>query len=274
MILHITGYLLMLLMGGTLGMIGAGGSILTVPILVYLLQVPAVTATGYSLPIVGIVATIGALHYRHRGQMDLHAAFTFALPALIMVFATRWWLLPALPASIMVGGFLISKDTLILALLAALMLASARFMLNPAACENGPVAPRLRGTQRLMLLVTASALIGMLTGLVGAGGGFLIVPALLCLFGLTMHTAIGTSLLVIAVNAFTGFAGDLGAGFAIDWPLLGGLLALTLAGMGLGTRLNRRCDARQLRRGFGWLTLAVAAAIIAREIIHIKLGNS
>ena len=125
-----------------------------------------------------------------------------------------------------------------------------------------------------MLLIISSAFIGVLTGLVGAGGGFLIVPALLCLFGLTMHTAIGTSLLVIAVNALTGFAGDLGAGFAIDWPLLGGLLALTLAGMGLGTRLNRRCDARQLRGGFGWVTLAVAAAIIAREIIHIKLGNS
>ncbi len=274
MILHITGYLLMLLMGGTLGLIGAGGSILTVPILVYLLQVPAVTATGYSLPIVGIAAAIGALHYRQREQIDLHATFIFALPALITVFMTRWWLLPVLPASIAVGGFLISKDTLILALLAALMLASARFMLDPAACENGPIAPQLKGTRRFMLLIISSAFIGVLTGLVGAGGGFLIVPALLCLFGLTMHTAIGTSLLVIAVNALTGFAGDLGAGFAIDWPLLGGLLALTLAGMGLGTRLNRRCDARQLRGGFGWVTLAVAAAIIAREIIHIKLGNS
>jgi len=271
---HFTGYLLMLLMGGTLGLIGAGGSILMVPILVYLLQVPAVAATGYSLPIVGIAAAIGALHYRSRGQMDLHAAFIFALPALLAVLVTRVWLLPALPATIAVGGFLVGKDAVVLTVLAVLMLASARFMLDPAACENGPVAPRLQGTQRLVLLGAASAFIGVLTGFVGAGGGFLIVPALLCLFGLTMHTAIGTSLLVIAINALTGFAGDLGAGFVTDWPLLGGLLALTLAGMGLGTRLNRRCNARQLRRAFGWLTLAVAAAIIAREIIRIKLGNS
>ncbi len=267
MILHITGYLLMLLMGGTLGMIGAGGSILTVPILVYLLQVPAVAATGYSLPIVGIAAAIGALHYRQREQIDLHAAFIFALPALIMVFMTRWWLLPALPASIAVGGLLFSKDAAVLTILAVLMLVSARFMLDPAACESGPVAPQLKGARRFMLLIIGSAVIGVLTGLVGAGGGFLIVPALLCLFGLAAHTAIGTSLLVIAVNALTGFAGDLGAGFIIDWPLLGGLLALTLAGMGLGTRLNRRCNVRQLRGGFGWVTLAVAAAIIAREII-------
>jgi len=267
--LHIIGYLLVLLMGGTLGLIGAGGSILTVPILIYLLQVPTIAATGYSLAIVGITAAVGALHYQRQSQTDLRAALLFAPASLIAIYVTRAWLLPALPDSFAFAGIMVGRDVLILMLLAALMFASARFMLDPAACEKGPLMPHLTGTPHFAALAAGGAGIGLLTGLVGAGGGFLIVPALLCLFGLTMPVAVGTSLLLIAINALTGFGGDLRAGFALDWPLLGGLLALTLTGMALGATLHRRCDARQLRRIFGWLTLAVATAITIEQIIPI-----
>jgi uncharacterized protein len=212
------GYALALVMGLTLGLIGAGGSILTVPILVYLLHVRPVTATGYSLLIVGSAALLGAARYWQRGKVNIKAALLFAAPSMLTVLATRALIVPAIPDPVFrLGATVIPKDGFIMLLFAALMIAAAIFMLRPQT-EASAKARELTPT-RFLGLVGGSAGVGLLTGIVGAGGGFLIIPTLIVLFGLEMKQAIGTSLAVIAINSLVGFNGDLAAGVSMDWPL-------------------------------------------------------
>jgi uncharacterized membrane protein YfcA len=258
--LVVVGYCLALIMGITLGLIGAGGSILTVPILVYCMHIQPVTATGYSLLIVGLTALIGTWRYSVRHLVNYKSAAVFTVPAMVSVLLTRALLVPALPDSIHFAGFSISGDSLIMVLFAVLMFAAARFMLkknissDPAAAENGK-------SIRYARLISGSAAIGLLTGMVGAGGGFLIIPTLIGLFGLQVKEAVGTSLAIISVNSLVGFLGDLNRGIELNWSLLFVFLTLTTIGMWVGTSLSRKIDATQLRKLFGWFVLAVACAV-------------
>jgi uncharacterized protein len=257
--LALLGYGLASLMGLTLGLIGAGGSILAVPILVYLLGVQPVVATGYSLLVVGCAALAGAIRYQRNGLVNRKAVLLFAAPAMLSVLATRTYLVPALPDPL--AG--IPKDSFILLLFALLMLLAARFMLRPMKLQPSPTAALTLG--RIAKLIAGSAGVGLLTGMVGAGGGFLIIPTLIALFGLSMKEAIGTSLAIIAINSLVGFKGDIAAGIALDVPLLGAFLALTLVGMGLGTTLAKRIEGDRLKTAFGIFTLGVGLLIIAEQ---------
>ncbi len=247
-------------MGLTLGLIGAGGSILTVPILVYLLGVKPVVATGYSLLVVGCAAFMGALRYWRNGLVNIKAAAIFAVPAMLTVLATRRFIVPAIPDPLM--G--IPKDIFIMLLFASLMILAAVFMLQPM--KITPPRSHTLSAGRAIKLIAGSAGVGLLTGMVGAGGGFLIIPTLMALFSLPIKEAIGTSLAIIAINSLVGFQGDISAGIPLDWPLLGIFLGLTLLGMGLGTTLGKRMDGAKLKKLFGVFTLLVGFAVLTEEI--------
>ena len=262
----ILGYILAIVMGLTLGLIGAGGSILTVPILVYLLGVKPVVATGYSLLVVGSAALTGSIRYWRNGLVNLKAAAMFAAPAMLTVLATRTFIVPAIPDPI--AG--ISKDIFIMMLFAGLMILAATFMLKPV--KTMPDSSHALDARRIIKLISGSVGVGVLTGMVGAGGGFLIIPTLIALFGLPVKEAIGTSLAVIAVNSLVGFQGDVGAGIPLDWRLLATFLGLTLFGMWIGTTLGKRMDGAKLKKLFGMFTLLVGLAVLAEEL-HTLLNH-
>ncbi len=259
-----------IVVGLLLGLIGGGGSILTVPVLVYMLGIPAVQATAYSLFVVGLAALVGALGYVRSGDIDARVAALFALPSLVAVFATRRFVIPAVPEVLFgAGAFVVTKDMAILVLFAVTMLLAAASMIRGCRrCVTRSGDGEGGGHQRLSVtaVVVEGLVVGTLTGLVGAGGGFLIIPALVLVAGLPMRQAVGTSLLIIAAKSLTGFLGDLGASTMIDWPVLLGFSAITVAGIILGVLVSKQVAEKRLRPAFGWLVLVMGTAIIVQEI--------
>jgi uncharacterized membrane protein YfcA len=258
------GYLLAFFMGATLGLIGAGGSILTLPILVYFLSVPPVVATGYSLFLVGITALVGAVRLYIKGELALSVALSFLPPSLIATYASRRYFLRWIPDTIpLFEGFEMSKDLFLMLLFALLMVGSGLFMIRGS-------RTRAQGSLFIRPPYTFVALGGMLvgsfTGLIGAGGGFLIIPALILLAGLEMKEAVGSSLVIIAAQSLAGFVGDLNAGIPIDTTLLLTFLSLTIGGMLFGTAFSNRFKPEKLRYGFGLLTLFCAALVLFKEL--------
>lgn len=261
------GYVLAIVMGLTLGLIGAGGSILTVPILVYLLGVKPVVATGYSLLVVGSAALTGAIRYWRNDLVNIKAALMFAAPAMLTVLAARTFIVPAIPDPL----FGVPKDIFIMLLFSALMILAAGFMLRPVRVVSDH--SHVLTPVRILKLIFGSAGVGLLTGMVGAGGGFLIIPTLIALFGLSMKEAIGTSLAVIAINSLVGFKGDIAAGIPLDGPLLGAFLGLTLLGMWLGTALGKRLEGEKLKKLFGVFTLLIGVAVLLEELHTLFIIN-
>lgn len=267
----IAGYLAALLIGLTLGLIGGGGSILTVPVLVYLLAVDPVTATAYSLFIVGATSLVAVYPKYLQQEVDLLAALQFGIPSLLVVFLTRSFLLPAIPAVIFyVGDQPVTKGRFLLLLFAALMIAAAITMIPEKKAER-PVAAGSTSTSFLFVLGMAE---GLVSGLVGAGGGFLIIPVLVLFARLPMKRAVGTSLLIIAIKSLVGFAGDLSHHEAINWPLLLTVTALSVAGILIGTYFARRVPAGKLKKVFGWFVLIMGLYICWREGRFIVAGDN
>ncbi|WP_191906394.1 sulfite exporter TauE/SafE family protein [Hymenobacter baengnokdamensis] len=264
--LHYLGYVAAIFIGLALGIMGGGGSILTVPALVYLLGVSPVQSTAYSLFIVGSTSLIGAAGYFRKGLVALPTALVFLLPSLIVVFLTRRVLMPAIPHELFtVGSLVFTKDLLVLLAFAALMVAAATSMIR----HSGPeAAAPLTPAPDYALVLGIGAVVGLLTGFVGAGGGFLIIPALVLGARLPMKMAVGTSLVIIATNSLIGFSGDLSAGRIIDWGFLLGFLAFALGGIVLGTYLAPRIPGARLKPAFGWFTLAMGTLILAKEILY------
>lgn len=260
--LEILGYCFSVVVGVVLGMLGGGGSILSIPILVYLFNVEPVLAQAYSLFIVGITSLVGAIPKYRENLVNLKTGFLFGIPSITAIFATRHWIVPAIPAIIFqTGDFLLTKRELLLGLFALLMvLASFRLIRNPK--ETSSDSERFLG----VLLVVEGILIGFLTGLVGAGGGFLIIPALIFLTGLPFKTAVGTSLFIIAINSLVGFTGDL-LNHTMDWQFLLMITSLAVIGILVGNYFSRRITAFYLRKAFGWFTLIVGAWILIKEFI-------
>lgn len=261
--MELIGYIAAVVMGIVLGAIGGGGSILTVPILVYLFGQDASIATGYSLLVVGLTATYGAVSYYRQGLIDIKAAITFAIPSIIAVYLTRAFLMPAIPDVILSSPFVIEKNTFIMVSFALLMLLSAYMMLTRDTNEiKSSVAKH-----SVLLIVLEGAVVGVATGILGAGGGFLIIPALVILMGMEMKKAVGASLLIISLKSLVGFTGDLQAGISLDWLLVGKLVAFTLLGMWLATRIANKIESSTLQKGFGLFTLAIAIFILITELI-------
>lgn len=269
--LELLGYVAAVLMGLTLGLIGGGGSILTVPILVYLFGQSATVATGTSLVVVGTTALVGAFSYLRRSEANLRVAFTFGLPSIVAVYLTRAYLMPAIPERVPLGVASPDRDQAILVLFALLMLGTSFSMIrhrpsakNPP--EKEPIRVARSPARKAVLTIGEGALVGMLTGLVGAGGGFLIVPALVLMTGLPMRTAVGTSLLIIAAKSLIGSVGDVQSGLPIDWSLVGAITALAVVGITVGTALSARVPADRLKKAFGVFVLLMGGAIIVTQI--------
>ncbi|MCO6510231.1 MAG: sulfite exporter TauE/SafE family protein [Aridibacter famidurans] len=263
--MEILSYLLAALIGISLGLIGAGGSILTVPVLVYLVGVDPVLATAYSLFVVGSTALVGGFQNFRKGLVDLKTVLVFGAPAIVTVYFTRAFVLPSVPETLLSsGGFEVSKGTALLVLFAVLMIATSLSMLREGKSAE---LDRLEGRRRTPLILAEGVGVGFVTGLVGAGGGFLIIPALVLLAGLEMKLAIGTSLLIIAAKSLIGFAGDIQTGREIDWLFLMTFTGFSIVGIFVGTRLTRKIDGAKLKKGFGWFVLAMGIYMILRETL-------
>tara|TARA_B100000378_G_scaffold235835_1_gene202425 strand:+ start:153 stop:923 length:771 start_codon:yes stop_codon:yes gene_type:complete len=252
-----------MIIGVSLGLIGSGGSILTVPLLVYFFGLDAVLATAYSLFIVGVSSAIGATRFIIRKQTDLYVAALFAVPSLVAVYLVRRYLVPSLPAELFtLGDISVSRDTFILVFFALIMLLAATRMIRSGKTEV-PAGSESR-KPNILLVVVEGLIVGSVTGFVGAGGGFLIIPALVLLVGLPMKKAVATSLLIIAVKSLFGFIGDVQS-HAIDWTFLITLAALASAGIYLGMYLGKKVDGSRLKKGFGYFVLLMALFMIIRE---------
>ncbi len=265
--MEIFGYIASVFIGITLGLIGGGGSILTVPVLTYLFGVDPVLATAYSLFIVGTTSLVGVGQSMAKGLVSYKTAIVFAVPSFIAVYLTRRYLVPAIPDSIFTAGeFEMTKSIAIMLFFAVIMLLASASMIRDKRPEaqNDDVS-QLAFNYPMILL--EGAVVGVVTGLVGAGGGFLIIPALVVLAKLPMKLAVGTSLLIIAVKSLFGFAGDLGTGASIDWRLMLIVTALSVGGIFLGGYLSSYIDGKKLKAGFGWFVLVMGVYIIAKEIL-------
>ena len=260
----IFGLLSAVLMGMTLGVFGAGGSILTVPILVFLMGVSASEATAYSLFIVGVTAVFGAYTYYKQDLIQFKIGFVFAIPAFVGVYSVRLWLMPALPNHIAsFGSYDLSKDALILIVFSVIMMMAAYAMIKPSKVASDAVDKPLN----FPLIAVEGLIVGAVTGFVGAGGGFLIIPALVILAGLSMKQAVGTSLMIIAFKSLLGFVGDIQVGLMVDWMLLFQVTGLSIAGALIGERLSRKIDGNKLKPAFGYFVLLMGVAILLRELV-------
>ncbi|PWK18516.1 sulfite exporter TauE/SafE family protein [Xanthomarina spongicola] len=261
----ILGYFGALVIGVVLGLIGGGGSILTVPVLVYLFYINPVTATAYSLFIVGFSSLIGALQNIKKGLVDFRTALVFASPALLAVYATRKYLVPAIPQELFsVGDFLVTKNIAIMMFFAIIMLL-ASFSMILKKNENDNEDRELKYNYPLIIL--EGIFVGVLTGIVGAGGGFLIIPALVLLAKLPMKKAVATSLLIIAIKSLIGFIGDV-ENLEIDWLFLFRFTVISVIGIYIGTYFSNFIEGKKLKKGFGWFVLIMGIYIIYKELNH------
>ena len=268
-LLEIIGFAGAAVIGISLGLIGGGGSILTVPVLVYLLSVEPVLATAYSLFIVGISSLIGGINYARKGLVDFKTGIVFTIPAFIAVYVTRLWLVPALPDNwFNIGDLAVTKDVGILLLFAFLMIFASYSMIKgkkkPEIEEdkNEEVQPHFN----IPMIILEGSVVGVLTGLVGAGGGFLIIPALVLFAKLPMKMAVGTSLLIIAAKSLIGFIGDIQADQPIDWTFLLIFSSISVIGIFVGSYLSTFIEGAKLKKGFGWFVLVMGSFMIVKEL--------
>ena len=263
--MEVIGYFASLLIGISLGLIGGGGSILTVPVLVYLFKVDPVTATAYSLFIVGATSLVGAFPKYKKREINIKTAIVFGIPSIVSVYSTRAFLVPAIPNEIFtIGSFVATKSFMTMLLFAVLMVFASVSMIR-----SKKQVSEVEGEQvfNYPMILLEGTIVGIVTGLVGAGGGFLIIPALVLFSKLPMKQAIGTSLLIIAAKSLIGFTGDLGNQY-INWSLLLTVTALAIAGIFMGNAMSSKIEADKLKKGFGWFVLVMGIYIIFKEFLH------
>lgn len=269
--MEIVGYIASLVIGISLGLIGGGGSILTVPVLVYLFRVQPVVATAYSLFIVGSTSLVGSFPKYKGGEINLKTAIIFGIPSITAVYATRAFIVPAIPTEVFyIGSFVVTKSLLMMLLFAVLMVFASVSMIRD---KKKPVSDEKEEQKfNYPLILVEGVVVGMLTGLVGAGGGFLIIPALVLLSKLPMKQAVGTSLLIIAAKSLIGFTGDLGKA-EMNWTLLMSVTGLAIAGIFIGNILSKKVSADSLKKGFGWFVLVMGIYIIVKELLFPTGGG-
>lgn len=252
-------YFLAAIMGFILGVLGGGGSILTVPILVYAAGVEPVKATGYSLFIVGITALTGVALNLRNSVVQYKQGLLFALPVFFVVYPVRSYILPLIPETFSIGSIVLIKSTVIMLFFALVMFAAGVSMLLP---NNTKKTPEKKSSATILY---SGLSVGMITSFVGAGGGFLIVPSLVLLLRLPMPAAVGTSLFIIAINSVVGFAGELASGAEIQWNLLWIFSAVSIAGMAAGSAVSKKIQPARLKTIFAYFILAMSGFIALKE---------
>lgn len=261
--MQLIAFFLTALVGISLGLVGSGGSILMVPILVYVMDFEPTIATSYSLFIVGVTSSIGAFNNYRKQQISIQTAFLFGLSSIATVFLTRKFLIPLIPDPVMtINGFQFSKSLSTMLLFAMLMLFASNAMIRNTSAQSSVSSHQTSGFFKLFAY---GILIGLVTGFLGAGGGFLIIPVLVLILNMPMKTAVGTSLLIIALNTLIGFTGDLGQ-YEIRWTVLLSLTAISALGIFVGGWLSKTIDGAQLKKAFGWFVLVMGTYIILKEL--------
>ena len=259
-IAHILGYFGALLVGIILGLIGGGGSILTIPVLVYLFSFEPITATAYSLFVVGTTSAVGSVKNFGKKLIDFRTGLFFAVPAVIAVYVTRRFIVPAIPEKLLeIGDFTLTKNIGIMVFFAVMMLLAAFSMIRSKQPELEKAA-----VANFPLLMLLASFTGFLTALIGAGGGFIIIPILVLFAKMPMKNAVATSLVIIALNSLIGFTGDLQT-MDIDWKFLLPFSCLSILGIFLGTWLHNFIDGKKLKKSFGWFVLLMSIYIIFKE---------
>ncbi|MFM1913323.1 MAG: hypothetical protein RIR51_1161 [Bacteroidota bacterium] len=262
--LSIIGYFASLLIGISLGLIGGGGSILTVPVLVYFFNVEPVLATAYSLFIVGSSSLVGAMPKYRQGLVNLKTSIIFGLPAILSVYGTRKFIVPMIPDILFtVGNFEFTKGIFLMVLFATLMVAASVSMIKEK--KGSQDLEEKEQVFNYPIILLEGIFVGVLTGLVGAGGGFLIIPALVILSKLPMKQAVGTSLLIIAAKSLFGFLGDVGQR-EIDWQLLLIVTILAIGGIFIGDKISKKVDGNKLKKGFGYFVMVMGLYILIQQI--------
>lgn len=265
--MDIIGYVASVFIGISLGLIGGGGSILTVPVLVYLFTVEPVLATAYSLFIVGTTSVAGSVSYFRKGLVNVKTAIVFGIPSIISVFFTRAYIVPAIPKEIFaVGDFMVTKSILFMLLFAVLMIVASYSMIRKGKKITVSAEIPKKQTFNYPLILVEGTIVGMLTGIVGAGGGFLIIPALVILSKLPMKEAVGTSLVIIAAKSLIGFFGE-SSKTLIDWIFLAKITAFALVGIFIGMALSKKINGEKLKPAFGWFVLAMGIYVLLKETI-------
>lgn len=259
-VIDILGYVGALIIGLVLGLIGGGGSILTVPLLVYLLGYNPVVATAYSLFVVGVSSIIGVVEKHQKKLVDFKTGLAFSFPSFLAVYVSRRFVVPNIPNEILTfNGYVLTKEMAIMLFFAVVMFIAAFSMVKNRIDTNQPFIK-----QPYYKTFIQGLIIGTITGMIGAGGGFLYVPALVLWAGLSMKNAVGTSLVIISINSIIGFFGDLHVQ-TIDWNFLLIFTILTMIGVLLGGYLSKYVSNKKLKISFGWFVLIMAIYIIIKE---------
>jgi uncharacterized membrane protein YfcA len=234
--------------------------------MVYILKIDPVLATAYSLFVVGSTSLVGAGTYMKKGLVDYKTALVFAIPSFIAVFLTRKFLVPALPDPLFtLGEAIITKNIGIMVFFAVIMLAASYSMIKG---KKGGDAVEGEVKFNFPMIALEGLVVGVITGIVGAGGGFLIIPALVLLAKLPMKMAVGTSLLIIAAKSLIGFLGDVSTQ-TIDWQLLLIFTSLSIVGIFIGSALSKKINEQVLKTGFGWFVLVMGIYIITKELLAV-----
>ncbi|MDE1191846.1 MAG: sulfite exporter TauE/SafE family protein [Arachidicoccus sp.] len=263
--MDIAGYLASIFIGIALGLIGGGGSILTVPVLVYLFSIDTVLATAYSLFIVGTTSVVGSFSYFKKGLVNIKTAIVFGIPSIISVFLTRAYIVPAIPQEIFsIENFTVTKSILLMLLFAVLMIFASYSMIKKDKKQDEETPQKQQFNYPLIF--TQGIFIGVITGLIGAGGGFLIIPALVNLLKLPMKTAVGTSLVIISINSLTGFLFSL-SHTSVQWDFLLSIVFIAIIGILIGSYLSTKIKGEKLKPAFGWFVLIMGIYIIIKETL-------
>ena len=261
--LELFGFIGALLIGIVLGITGGGGSILTVPVLVYILNYNPIIATAYSLFIVGTTSGFGTIQNFKKGLVVPKTAFLFAIPSVIGVYITRKFIIPKIPETLLYfGSAQLSKETFLMILFAVVMFMAAYSMLKN---KKNDEAVDFENKSTFMVSIKLF-FVGILIGLIGAGGGFLIIPALLKFAKLPMKKAIGTSLLIITINSLIGFTGDV-QNIAIDWSFLLMFTTFSVIGIFIGLYIQHYINEKHLKKIFGFFVLIMSFVILYKEIL-------
>jgi len=258
---QILGYIGALIVGLVLGLIGGGGSILTVPLLVYLLGYNPVIATAYSLFVVGASSMVGTYQKHKKGLVDFKTGLAFSFPSFVAVYLSRRYLVPGIPESLFsFGDFEISKGMGIMIFFAIIMLLASISMIRKGKDEE-----IVSKSQPYYKTFVQGLIIGTITGVIGAGGGFLYVPALVLWANIPMKKAVGTSLIIVTINSLIGFMGDVQT-LDIEWAFLLTFTLISILGIILGVFLSKFVSGPKLKKSFGFFVLIMAIYIIFKEL--------
>lgn len=262
-VIEIFGYIGALIVGVVLGLMGGGGSIIAIPILTYLFHLNPITTTAYSLFVVGTSSSIGTLNNWKKGLIDYRVAIVFAIPAFLAVYVVRKYLMPMIPLEIITtNGFVITRDMAIMVFFAVVMIFSATSMIKKKKLFT---TDYISNQHNYPLVIFAGIVIGLLTGVIGIGGGFLIIPTLVLLLKIPMKKAVATTLFIIAIKSLVGFLGDLG-NTEINWGFLLVFTAISTIGIFFGIYLSSYIKGVKLKKSFGWMVLLVSFVILYKEI--------